>query len=236
MNLNTKMINSDPDDKDLLWIERYPASLYLNHRGFEVVDDYTFHFEDRDGTKTAYIRHFGLIDIEEEIYTFIDFLDRYLKQKRTTIVNDVRKRLGLVRNRKSKKIDTLPHLNGYQSSIADLEDEEAYRGKRCRYRILKLLSDAPSNASPESFPYRIVNDGVVLHDVYAPLFKNGEIPIMTKNEADMLLRADIGFDKERGCPVKIKRLINNTVQIDIYLPTGEIVTVDCFDYSTIKNI
>ncbi len=216
-------MTSSIDNEDPLWIERYHAYLYLNYRGFEVDDNYSFNLKSKKGMKSAYIRHFGLIDVEGKIYTFIDFLDAHLKQKRSTILNDVYKRLGL----KKSKIETLPHLNGYQSSIEDFEDEEVYKKRRCGYQLFKLLSATPLNTSPESFPYQIVNNGVILHEVYAPLFPKGKIAIMTKDRADMLLCTHIGFDKERGCPVKINRSVDNTVTIDIYFPTGDIATVDC---------
>jgi hypothetical protein len=220
-------------DESLL-IPRYSARIYLLYKGLEVDDNYSFVVKDKRGMKEAYIRHFGYIEIEGETYSFIDFLDRQFRQKRSTIINDVNKRLGLSRSAKKQKLDTLPHLNGYQSSIMDLEDEEAFRSNVCRYQVLKLLSDTPENAIPETFPYRVAEGGVLLHDVYKSLFTHGEIPIFSIEKANMLLCAYIGFDKERGCPVKINRIADNATSIELYYPSGDIATANCFDYSKLK--
>ena len=81
---------TDLIEKDELRLSRLEAARFFQENGFEI-ESYSFEIA---GQKVL-IKHFGEIEIEGEIYNFIDFMDRYFTQKRSTIINNVVKTLGI---------------------------------------------------------------------------------------------------------------------------------------------
>ena len=92
----TTMTN-DLSSNILLQLSRFKVKRFFEHQGFAVDDDYSFRMQIDGELSTVYIRHFGYVEVEGlcETWNLIDFLDMHFAQKRSTVINNVIKCLGL---------------------------------------------------------------------------------------------------------------------------------------------
>lgn len=118
----------------------------------------------------------------------------------------------------------LDGLCGHQSTLSDTPETRLAAIKR--YRGLRVLSDTPEGTTIEEFPYRIVEEGVLPHPIFKPLF-DGKQPILSQDEADTLFSYDIGYDGRTKMPVRIHRNSDGTVrEIVGYSPDGTAYMID----------
>ena len=126
---------------------------------------------------------------------------------------------------KLKKAHFLTELN---CCLLDLfSDEDKVKEEACAYRISQVLSDTPPEATSDDYPYEVMSKGVRLNTIFAPLFNKGELPFMSKREADDLCAKDIGYEKKYGLPVRIYR-DSSGITIRAFTPSGEVFVLDCF--------
>ena len=103
------------------------------------------------------------------------------------------KKLKLVKSR------PLEHREGYQTSVVE-DNEKGYFD----YRVDRLLSDTPPDATPDTYPYSLKIEYAIPHEIFRSVFSDS-LPKLVKEEADRLFSTSMGYDKKTGLPCRIHR-------------------------------
>ena len=106
-------------------------------------------------------------------------------------------------------------------------DTEKVKKETGRFRINQILSDTPPGSTRDDYPYHVVSGGVMLHPVFKSLFPEGDVPVMSKEEADRLCASEFGFDKKSGCACRITTG-DEEIEIVVYPPNDTPYLMDCF--------